>query len=126
MLLLLLLAIFRRKINFSNKIVVYVYPLYAVAAGFVSFMDNDLFHKLMQKLRGQLCRLGVLLYDFQKTLNIDGLHLSGLNNDAQTFNGLFQFCLLRFIGCGQFGKPFICCDKYIISNVKRKCEFCHF
>lgn len=42
MLLLLLLAIFRRKINFSNKIVVYVYPLYAVAAGFVSFMDNDL------------------------------------------------------------------------------------
>ncbi len=28
-------------------------------------------------------------------------------NDAQTFNGLFQFCLLRFIGCGQFGKPFI-------------------
>ena len=100
----------QNKSNLSEswRNVVYVYPLYAVAAGFVSFMDNDLFHKLMQKLRGQLCRLGVLLYDFQKTLNIDGLHLSGLNNDAQTFNGLFQFCLLRFIGCGQFGKPFIC------------------
>ena len=54
MLLLLLPAIFRGKINFPNKIVMYIYPLYAVAAGFVSFMDNNLFYKLMQKLGGQL------------------------------------------------------------------------
>ncbi len=48
--LLLLPAIFRGKINFPNKIVMYIYPLYAVAAGFVSFIGNNLFYKLMQKL----------------------------------------------------------------------------
>lgn len=50
MLLLLLPAIFRGKINFPNKIVMYIYPLYAVAAGFVSFIGNNLFYRLMQKL----------------------------------------------------------------------------
>ena len=106
MLLLLLPAKFRGKINLPDKVVVYVNPLDAVAAGLVGFVDNDLVHKFMQELGSQRCRLGVLLYNFQKTSDIDSLRFGCLYNDAQTFNGLFQFCLLRFIGCGQFGKSF--------------------
>ena len=96
MLLLCLSAIFWGKINLPDKVVVYVYPLYAVAAGFISFMDNDFIHKLMQELGSQFCRLSVFLYDFQKTLDIDDLRFGGFYNGAQAFNGLFQFCLLRF------------------------------
>ena len=86
----------------------YVNPLDAVTAGLVGFMDNDLVHKFMQELGSQFCRFGVLLYDFQKTFDIDSLCFGGFHNGTQTFNGLFQFCLLRLIGCGQFGKPFVC------------------
>ena len=62
MLLLLLPAKFQGKINLPDKVVVYVNPLDAVAAGLVGFVDNDLVHKFMQELGSQRCRLGVLLY----------------------------------------------------------------
>ena len=56
MLLLLLPAKFRGKINLPDKVVVYVNPLDAVAAGLVGFVDNDLVHKFMQELAsGGLC-----------------------------------------------------------------------
>ena len=87
MLLLLLPAKFRGKINLPDKVVVYVNPLDAVAAGLVGFVDNDLVHKFMQELGSQRCRLGVLLYNFQKTSDIDSLRFGCLYNDAQTFNG---------------------------------------
>lgn len=62
-------TIFRRKLNFPNKIIMYINPLYAVAAGLVGLMDNNLIHKLMQKLGSQFCRLGVL---FCPHTRIDG------------------------------------------------------
>lgn len=126
MLLLLLPAKFRGKINLPDKVVVYVNPLDAVAAGLVGFVDNDLVHKFMQELGSQRCRLGVLLYNFQKTSDIDSLRFGCLYNDAQTFNGLFQFCLLRFIGCGQFGKSFVCqltCHIVLIKSLYNCVQF---
>ena len=80
MLLLLLPAKFRGKINLPNKVVVYVNPLDAVTAGLVGFVDNDLVHKFMQELGSQRCRLGVLLYNFQKTSDIDSLRYFGKNS----------------------------------------------
>ena len=53
MLLLLLPAKFRGKITLPDKVVVYVNPLDAVAAGLVGFVDNDLVHKFMQELGSQ-------------------------------------------------------------------------
>ncbi len=51
----------------------HVDPLYPVSAGLVRGVNYHLLHKLPQDCRGQFGGLGVLLHDFQKTLNIDGL-----------------------------------------------------
>ena len=53
--------VFRGKADLSDKVIMYVNTLRAMAAGFIGSMDNYLFHKLMQEFRGQLCRFGVLL-----------------------------------------------------------------
>lgn len=60
----------------------YINPPDAVAAGLVGFVDNDLVHKFMQDLGSQFCRLGVLLYDFQKTFDIDSLRFGGFHDGA--------------------------------------------
>ena len=85
----------------------------AVAAGLAGFADNDFVHKFMQELGGQRCQLGVLLYYFQKTADMDSLRFGCLCNDAQAFTGRFQFCLLcifrsMFCGLPGFfpGRPF--------------------
>ena len=84
------LAKFRGKTNLSNKIIVYVNPLDTVAAGFVRGVNNHLFHKLMQERRSQLRRLGVLLHDFHKALDIDRLGFGGGYSLPQFLYGLRQ------------------------------------
>lgn len=85
----------------------YVDALDAMAAGLIGGMDNDFLHKLPQKRRGQLGGLGVLLHNFQKALDIDGLCLSGVYDSGQILYGLFQLRLLFLAALGQLGKPFI-------------------
>ena len=68
--------------------------------------DHPLLHKLPQECRGQLGGLGVLLHDFQKTLDIDGLGFSGIYDGTEGFNRLFQVCLFLLIALGQLRKPF--------------------
>ena len=99
------LAKFRGKINLPDKIIVYVNALDTMAAGFIGSMDNDFLHKLPQKCRGQFSWLGVFLYDFQKTLDIDSLGLGGGYYLSQFLCGLLQIRLLLFIALGQLSKP---------------------
>lgn len=84
----LVLAVLRGQINLPNEGVVYINPLYPVSTGLVRGMNDHLFHKLPQDGRGQLGRLGVLLHDFQKALDIDGLGLGGVHDDPEVFNRL--------------------------------------
>ena len=100
-------TIFGGKVDFTDKVVMYVDSLYAVAAGFVRFADKNLVYKFVQNIRGQFCRFGVLLNYFQKALDIDGLCLCGFYNGAQAFNRLLQLALLLFAGGREPGKPFI-------------------
>ena len=51
----------------------HVDPLYPVSAGLVRGVNYHLLYKLPQDCRCQFSGLGVLLYNFQKALNIDGL-----------------------------------------------------
>lgn len=63
--------VLRRQVNFSNKIVMHINLLYPVSAGPIRSMDNNFVHKFVEKEWRQLRRFGVLLYDFQKTLDVD-------------------------------------------------------
>ena len=81
-------------------------------------MDNDFLHKLPQKRRGQLGGLGVLLHNFQKTLDIDRLCLSGVYDSGQLLYGLFQLRLLLLVALGQLGKAFLTQLTYNMIFVK--------
>ena len=61
----------------------YINPLYPVSTELVRGMNDHLFHKLPQDGRGQLGRLGVLLHDFQKALDIDGLGFRGIYDSPE-------------------------------------------
>jgi len=64
-----LFAIFRRKIDFPDEIVMHVDPMDTVAAGFVKGMGHDFIDKLMQKRGGQYRGFRVLLQNLQKALD---------------------------------------------------------
>ena len=51
----------------------HVDPLYSVPAGFVRGVNHHFLHKLPQECGGQFSGLGVLLYNFQKALNIPAM-----------------------------------------------------
>ena len=69
-------------------------------------MNHHLLHKLPQKRRGQFGGLGVLLHDFQKALDIDGLGFGGIYDSPEIFNRLFQVRLFLLVALGQLRKPF--------------------
>ena len=84
----------------------YVNPLDTVSAGLVWSVNHHLLHELPQKRRGQFGGLSVLLHDFQKTLNIDGLGFDGIHDGPEVFNRLFQVRLFLLVALGQLRKPF--------------------
>lgn len=72
-----ILAKLRGKINLPDKIIVNINTLDAVPTGFVRSMGNHFFHKLAQERRSQPGRLGVLLDNLQKALNVNGFCFGG-------------------------------------------------
>ena len=82
----------------------HVDPLYPVSTGLVRGVNYHLLHKLPQECGGQFSGLGVLLHDFQKTLDIAGLGFGGIYDSPEVFNRLFQVRVLVLVALRQLRK----------------------
>ena len=84
------LDVFRRQVNFSDKIVMHINLLYSLSTGPIRGMDNDFLHKFMEQERRQFRGFSVLLYNFKKLWILTSSIPITLTSSRSSFTELFK------------------------------------